>query len=120
MNEKTVSPWATILIGVVCGIAGFWFELPAEQESPLGGLVAPHVFPERPSIFPSREAAGEMTINGQVALTWVRVSDRTNIYLAKKDKTDRVIEIVATPTSIAVVSEGRRVGDVGTVGSQTP
>lgn len=120
MTEKTVTPLAAIGLAIAVGLGAFFLKVPPDQIAP-GPSVFPslpdRVFPPRPSIFPSREAAGEMTINGQVALTWVRVGDRTNIYLAKKDNTDRVIEIVATPNQITVVSEGRRVGDVG---SPTP
>jgi hypothetical protein len=121
MNDKTISPLVAIVLAVAAGALGFMLKIPSEQIAPGGGSVFPstpdRVFPPRPSIFPKREAAGEMTINDQVALTWVRVGDRTNIYLAKKDNTDRVIEIVATPTHISVTGEGRRVGDVG---SPTP
>lgn len=119
MTEKTVTPLVALVLAAITGALVFFLKIPADQVTP-GGLVPSipdRILPPRPSIFPKREAAGEMTINDQVALTWVRVGDRTNIYLAKKDNTDRVIEIVATPTHISVVGEGRRVGEVG---SPTP
>jgi len=119
MTDKTVTPLVALVLAAITGVLVFFLKLPSDQV-PSGGLVPSipdRIFPPRPSIFPKREAAGELTINDQVALTWVRVGDRTNIYLAKKDNTDRVIEIVATPTHISVTSEGRRVGEVG---SATP
>lgn len=115
MNDKTVTPLVALVLAGITGVLVFFLKIPADQVTP-GGLVPSipdRIFPPRPSIFPKREAAGEMTINDQVALTWVRVSDRTQIYVGLKDKTDRVIEIVATPTHISVTGEGRRVGEVG-------
>ena len=115
MTEKTVTPLVAVVLAAITGVLVFFLKIPADQVTP-GGLVPSipdRILPPRPSIFPSTPAAGETTINGQAALTWVRISDHTNIYLANKNKPDRVIEIVVSPTDIRVVGEGRRVGEVG-------
>lgn len=59
------------------------------------------------------QASGETAINNQVAITWVRVADKTVIYLAHATAKDaKFVEIVADEKSLSVTPD-KRIGVAG-------
>lgn len=75
----------------------------------LGAIGGANLQPtNKPDAAKPTQASGETTINNQVAVTWVRVADKTVIYLAHATAKDaRFVEIVADEKALTVTPDKR-------------
>lgn len=75
----------------------------------LGAIGGANLQPtNKPDMAKPTQASGETAINNQVAITWVRVADKTVIYLAHATAKDaKFVEIVADEKSLTVTPDKR-------------